>query len=40
MVTWHVAMKPGKRNALPNKWAGETIERIKLTKTSMLAKVG
>ena len=38
-VTWHVAMRPGKRKALPNTTEGELLERIEHTKASIRAKV-
>jgi IS5 family transposase len=38
-VTWHVAMRPGKRKALPKTTLGELLERIEHTKASIRAKV-
>ena len=38
-VTWHVAMRPGKRKALPKTTEGELLERIEHTKASIRAKV-
>jgi len=38
-VTWHVAMRPGKRKALPKTAEGELLERIEHTKASIRAKV-
>jgi len=38
-VTWHVAMRPGKRKALPKTTQGELLERIEHTKASIRAKV-
>lgn len=38
-VTWHVAMRPGKRKALPKTTLGELLERIEHTKASVRAKV-
>lgn len=38
-VTWHVAMKPGKRKALPGTRLGELVERIEHVKASIRAKV-
>jgi IS5 family transposase len=38
-VTWHVAMRPGKRKALPKTALGELLEKIEHTKASIRAKV-
>jgi IS5 family transposase len=38
-VTWHVAMKPGKRKTLPGTALGDLLERIEHTKASIRAKV-
>ena len=38
-VTWHVAMKPGKRKALPGTLLGELVDRIEHVKASIRAKV-
>lgn len=38
-VTWHVAMKPGKRRALPRTLAGEMLAWIEQAKASIRAKV-
>jgi transposase, IS5 family len=38
-VTWHVAMKPSKRKALPKTLAGEMLEWIEHAKASIRAKV-
>jgi IS5 family transposase len=38
-VTWHVAMKPGKRKALPKTPWGELVGKIEKTKASLRAKV-
>lgn len=38
-VTWHVAMKPGKRRALPKTLSGEMMEWIEHAKASIRAKV-
>lgn len=38
-VTWHVAMRPGKRKALPKTTEGELRERIEHAKASIRAKV-
>ena len=38
-MTWPVAMRPGKRKALPNTTEGELLERIEHTKASIRAKV-
>lgn len=38
-VTWHVAMRPGKRKALPKTTEGELLEKIEHTKASIRAKV-
>jgi IS5 family transposase len=38
-VTWHVAMRPGKRKELPKTEAGELLEFIEQTKASIRAKV-
>ena len=38
-VTWHVAMKRGKRKALPNNKWGRVIEKIEKAKASIRAKV-
>ncbi len=38
-VTWHVAMRPGKRKALPKITMGELLERIEYTLASIRAKV-
>jgi IS5 family transposase len=38
-VTWHVAMKPGKRRALPDTPLGELLEQIERAKSSLRAKV-
>ncbi len=38
-VTWHVAMRPGKRKALPKIALGELLERIEYTLASIRAKV-
>jgi IS5 family transposase len=38
-VTWHVAMRPGKRKALPGTSLGDLLERIEHAKASIRAKV-
>ena len=38
-VTWHVAMKPSKRKALPKTLEGEMMEWIEHAKASIRAKV-
>jgi len=38
-VTWHVAMKPGKRKTLPGSALGDLLERIEHAKASIRAKV-
>jgi IS5 family transposase len=38
-VTWHVALKPGKRKALPETPLGELMEKIEHAKASIRAKV-
>ena len=38
-VTWHVAMRPGKRKTLPGKPLGDLLERIEHAKASIRAKV-
>ena len=38
-VTWHVAMRPSKRKALPKTSVGELLENIEHTKASIRAKV-
>ena len=38
-VTWHVAMRPGKRKALPKTTEGELLEKIEHAKASIRAKV-
>ncbi len=38
-VTWHVAMRPGKRKAQPGTSLGDLLERIEHTKASIRAKV-
>ena len=38
-VTWHVAMKPGKRKTLPGSALGDPLERIEHAKASIRAKV-
>jgi transposase, IS5 family len=38
-VTWHVAMRPGKRKALPKTTERELLEKIEHTKASIRAKV-
>jgi IS5 family transposase len=38
-VTWHVALKPGKRRALPETPLGELLEKIEHAKASIRAKV-
>jgi len=38
-VTWHVALKPGKRRALPDTPLGELLEKIEHAKASIRAKV-
>ena len=38
-VTWHGAMRPGKRKALPKTALGELLEKIEHTKASIRAKV-
>lgn len=38
-VTWHVAMRPGKRKALPKTTLGELLETIEYAKASIRAKV-
>ena len=38
-VTWHVAMRPGKRKALPGTLLGDLLERIEHAKASIRAKV-
>ena len=38
-VTWHVAMRPGKRKALPGTPLGDLLERIERAKASIRAKV-
>ena len=38
-VTWHVAMRPSKRRALPKTTAGELLENLEHTKASIRAKV-
>jgi IS5 family transposase len=38
-VTWHVALKPGKRRALPDTPLGPLLEKIEHTKASIRAKV-
>ena len=38
-VTWHVAMRPGQRRALPKTALGELLEKIEHTKASIRAKV-
>jgi IS5 family transposase len=38
-VTWHVAMRPGKRKALPKTTLSELLERIEHTKAGIRAKV-
>jgi IS5 family transposase len=38
-VTWHVAMKPGKRRLLPNTPLGQLLEKMEQAKASVRAKV-
>ena len=38
-VNWHVAMRPGKRRALPRTALGELMERVEQTRASIRAKV-
>jgi len=38
-VTWHVALRPSKRKALPNTLLGELLEKIEHAKASIRAKV-
>jgi len=38
-VTWHVALKPGKRRALPDTPLGELLEKIEHAKASLRARV-
>jgi len=38
-VTWHVAMKPGKRKTLPNTPWGQLVDKIEKVKASLRAKV-
>lgn len=38
-MTWHVAMRPGKRKALPGTLLGDLLERIEHAKASIRAKV-
>ena len=38
-VTWHVAMKPGKRRLLPDTPLGQLLEKIEQAKASVRAKV-
>ncbi len=38
-VTWHIAMRPSKRRALPKTTEGELMERLEHTKASIRAKV-
>jgi transposase, IS5 family len=38
-VTWHVAMRPGKRKLLPGTALGDLLEQVELAKTSIRAKV-
>jgi transposase, IS5 family len=38
-VTWHVAMRPGRRKTLPGTLLGDLLERIEQAKASIRAKV-
>ena len=38
-VTWHIAMRPSKRKALPKTTVGELMEKLEHTKASIRAKV-
>ncbi len=38
-VTWHIAMRPSKRKALPKITVGELIEKLEHTKARIRAKV-
>lgn len=38
-VTWHVAMRPGKRKQLPGTLLGELLEKVEQAKASIRAKV-
>lgn len=38
-VTWHVAMRPGQRKALPDTTWGRLLEQIEHAKASIRAKV-
>ncbi|BBJ23910.1 hypothetical protein W01_18370 [Candidatus Nitrotoga sp. AM1P] len=38
-MTWHVAIRPEKRKALPNTTEGELLEKIEHTQASIRAKV-
>lgn len=38
-VTWHIAMRPSKRKALPKTTAGELMEKLEHAKASIRAKV-
>jgi len=38
-VNWHIAMRPGKRKALPGTLLGELLEKVEQAKASIRAKV-